>query len=343
MRHIFAPRGDRAIVLLFGLLAASLGALAAVGLALWRAQGVAPVRPQLGPLVVLTVPALTPVPAVPTPAVRASVLATVPPASPTPPPTVPAAPAAAPEEGDVVRRAMRSVVQVRTSRGLGTGFLARRRGEEDLFITNVHVVGDATAVSLIAPDGTERSGRVMARDEAADLTVVATKRLQEMVPLQLGRAGSLRVGDPLYVIGFALGGELLGDPTVTRGVVSGRRMLQRVDYLQTDAAMNPGASGGPVLNAAGEVVGVATWGIRDAGGQIIQGINFAVPAELVRGVLDRLAGIVVPGDGASSASAESPEAGSSGAAVPPGPLPSASRLLDVGTVNGCFPASSFTA
>src|SRR5690606_39597118 len=66
-----------------------------------------------------------------------------------------------------------------------------------------------------------------------------------MSPVRWGDVGDLRAGDPLYVIGFALGDELLGDPTVTRGVLSGRRMYGQVDYIQTDAAMNPGNSGGP--------------------------------------------------------------------------------------------------
>ena len=294
-------RTDRSIWLLVILLVLSVGAAGIIGLALWGAYTIPPARSQLDQRVVLTVPPLPPAPTAPALTERVALPTAAPPtATPTTviatvittttPAPAAAKPATAVSEGDLVREAMKSVVQVRTRQGLGTGFLVRQRGDEGFVVTNAHVIGAATTVSVIAPNGTEHPGRVVGRDESSDLAVVAVGSLHDVPPLRLGRTAGLRASDSLYVIGFALGSELLGDPTITRGVVSGRRMLHQVDYLQTDAAMNPGASGGPVLNSAGEVVGVATWGIRDAGGRAIEGMNFAVPAELVRDAVDRLAG-----------------------------------------------------
>src|SRR5918911_1483692 len=78
------------------------------------------------------------------------------------------------------------------------------------------------------------------------------------------------------------------EPTITRGAFSGRRLLpdSPIEYLQTDAAMNPGVSGGPMLNLAGEVVGINTWGVQQVGGRTVQGVNFAIPAEVALSLVE---------------------------------------------------------
>lgn len=190
-------------------------------------------------------------------------------------------------EGEAVRAVMSSVVQVRANESLGTGFLVRQEDGRSFFVTNEHVVQGAEAVSVVAPDGTMHDAWVTAADPTLDLALLVVEGVSGMSPVRWGDVGDLRAGDPLYVIGFALGDELLGDPTVTRGVLSGRRMYGQVDYIQTDAAMNPGNSGGPVVSGSGEVVGVATWIIRELGGLPIEGINFAIPADVALAFIDR--------------------------------------------------------
>jgi S1-C subfamily serine protease len=97
-----------------------------------------------------------------------------------------------------------------------------------------------------------------------------------------GDPNRLQQGDPLIVVGFAL--NLPGEPSITRGVFSGRRTNpeSRVNYLQTDAAMNPGVSGGGVLDRTGAIVGINVAGIRSSNGVPVQGINFAIPADLAQ-------------------------------------------------------------
>lgn len=265
-------------------------AIAVIGVMLARATVEPPpqVRPSAG--VVLTVPApSTPGPAttpVPTPAV------TVEPIRPdlehTPP------------DGDAVQGALRSVVKVRTDRGTGSGVVIAEHGEQAVVITNAHVVEGGATVSVIAPDGVEHPARVIGTEASLDLAVLTVDAGGAVVPASWGNPRALRPGDPLYVVGFPLGSELLGDPTVTRGIMSGWRMIDGVGYVQTDAAMNPGNSGGAVLNQEGEVVGIATLRIAGANGQPITGINFAVPSDLAREAAARILPDVEDPGGAGS-------------------------------------------
>jgi serine protease Do len=226
-----------------------------------------------------------------------------------------------PVEGDAARAAIRSVVRIETDDGLGTGFLTVL-GSERLVVTNAHVVEGASTVRLIRPDGAERRATVRFRDEEMDLASVAAEGLGDLPVLRLGNSGGMRVGDPLYVVGFAAGSRLLGDPTVSRGILSSRRVLRGNDFLQTDAAMNSGNSGGPVLNSAGEVVGVATLVLVDQHGQREPGLNFALPASTVFSTLGRGATAVtesaptpVPASGPESASWPVLRGGASGDVV----------------------------
>ena len=154
--------------------------------------------------------------------------------------------------------------------GHGSGFVIAPDG---LIVTNFHVVGDARAVRVAMPDGGCADGRVLGRDADTDIALVrADGRFPDSAPL--GDSGRLRRGQIAIAIGNPLGFEW----TVTTGVVSalGRSMRASTgrlidDVIQTDAALNPGNSGGPLVSSAGEVIGVNTAVIRGA-----QGIAFAV-------------------------------------------------------------------
>lgn len=154
--------------------------------------------------------------------------------------------------------------------GHGSGFVIAPDG---LIVTNFHVVGDARAVRVAMPDGASTEGRVLGRDPDTDIALVrADGHFADSAPL--GDSSRLRRGQIAIAIGNPLGSEW----TVTAGVVSalGRSMRASTgrlidDVIQTDAALNPGNSGGPLVSSAGEVIGVNTAVIRGA-----QGIAFAV-------------------------------------------------------------------
>jgi S1-C subfamily serine protease len=256
------------------------GGLVTGGLFLRRAWGPAPAPPTLDPRVQLTVtPVATPVgtQTSPSPPPKAFTTSTAPAAGVTP--------TALSISTNPARSALAGVVQVRTPNGQGTGFAWQQQGNATRILTAAHVIVGAHQIRVITPDGQEHPAHVLRVNEHADVALLEANDTGGLRPLPLGSAATLEPGDPLYVVGYALGADLLGDPSVTRGVLSGRRVIDGVACLQTDAAMNPGNSGGPVLNERGEVVGIAAWGVRERAGVMIQGVNFAVTIEQAREAL----------------------------------------------------------
>lgn len=199
-------------------------------------------------------------------------------APPVPPPATstvsPSSPEAPPLE-EVVARAIPAIVQIETSSGRGSGFFI----QPDTVITNVHVVGTLASVVIRRSDGTTSAARVAGTSPAHDLALlrVVDGHSQQAV-LTLGSALGLRVGQDVVAIGSALGTL---QNTVTRGIVSAIRQSGSAVLVQTDAAVNPGNSGGPLLDRRGVVVGVTTMGYVDR-----QGLNFAVAAEHARALLE---------------------------------------------------------
>jgi len=167
--------------------------------------------------------------------------------------------------------------------GLGTGFLATTDG---LIITNQHVTAGAEQIVVTLRDGREFPARLLGEDDHTDIAVLRIDTTGLPVA-PIGSSRSLEIGDWVVAIGNPYG-FLLGDPepSITAGVVSalGRDILPSndqtgvyVDMIQTDAAINPGNSGGPLVNAAGEVVGVNAFILTQSGGSI--GLGFAIPIE----------------------------------------------------------------
>ncbi|MGH8998149.1 MAG: S1C family serine protease, partial [Acidimicrobiia bacterium] len=187
---------------------------------------------------------------------------------------------------DVVERVFPTVVGIRSRGrlpgiGQGTGFIVSPDGE---IITNHHVVSGSRTILVTLPgEGDARTAEVVASDEDEDVALLRLEGVTNLPAAELGDSESLRVGDEVFAVGHALG--LSGGPTVSRGVVSG---LQRANgslrhLIQTDAALNPGNSGGPLFDAAGRVVGVNTM-VR--GGA--ENIGFAIAVERVSTVVERL-------------------------------------------------------
>src|SRR5829696_6346355 len=179
-----------------------------------------------------------------------------------------------------------AVVNLRVGRGpqmgSGSGVLFSPEG---YLLTNHHVVGDTDKVRVRLHDGQEVTGRVVGNDPWTDLALV--KADGETFPYApLGDSGKLRVGQLVVAIGSPLGFE----STVTAGVVSGvGRTLRSVtghlvdNVIQTDAALNPGNSGGPLVDSRGQVVGINTAVIQPA-----QGICFAIPINMAKHILPQL-------------------------------------------------------
>lgn len=202
---------------------------------------------------------------------------------------------------DVVARALGSVVMVEAANSRGTGFFVA----PDLVVSNEHVVGRETLVTIRLHDGATRPARVERTVPEVDLAVLRVSGATTSQVLSLGSADAARVGQEVIAIGSALGLQ----STVTRGIVSAKRRSGTVSMLQTDAAINPGNSGGPLLDRSGLVLGVTT---LKAGGNA-EGVGFAVAAEHVRALLDGRSPVAV--------AAASPAPPSPAASPSPSPMP----------------------
>ena len=171
----------------------------------------------------------------------------------------------------------------RRVQSLGSGFVVDPSG---ILITNNHVIEGADEITANFNDGTKLTAEVIGRDEKTDLAVLKVVAETPLPSLKFGSAEKLRVGDWVMAIGnpFGLGG------TVTVGIVSARnRDINSGPYdnfIQTDASINRGNSGGPLFNMDGEVIGINTAIISPSGGSI--GIGFAIPAETAVNVIGQL-------------------------------------------------------
>lgn len=175
-------------------------------------------------------------------------------------------------------------------RGAGTGMILS--GEGDV-LTNAHVVDGATSIKVTLFGETEaRDADLLGLDPGSDVAILKLRDTSglEGRPVQLGSSERIRVGDDVVAIGNAL--ALPGGPTVTLGIVSAKeRSLdtgegQLSNLIQTDAAINVGNSGGPLVNADGEVIGINTAVIRGAGRAIAQNIGFAIAIDTVKPMLE---------------------------------------------------------
>jgi len=218
-------------------------------------------------------------PSTPTPLATATIAATptiaaAPTARPTPSPTTTPMPIV--HDSDVAARGKAWLAHVERGNAVGSGIVVSADG---LVLTNAHVIADSGPTRVTLPDGRQVYAELLGEDPTVDLALLKVSATG-LSPATLGEPAKLQPGEPLFVVGYAL--DLPGEPTLSRGVFSGRRTFpdSSVSYIQTDAAMNPGESGGPMLNSRGDVVGVNTWGIRSTQGAAVQGVNFAIPADL---------------------------------------------------------------
>ena len=177
-------------------------------------------------------------------------------------------------------------------RGAGSGVVLSTEGD---ILTNAHVVEGASGIKVtLFGDRNARDADLVGLDRESDVAVIKVRDTNglEGRPVRLGSSAQVEVGDDVVAIGNAL--ALPGGPTVTEGIVSALdRSLegggqQLTGLIQTDAAINPGNSGGPLVNAAGEVIGINTAVIQNTGRALAQNIGFAIAVDTIKPMLGRL-------------------------------------------------------
>ncbi len=217
-----------------------------------------------------------------------------------------AAPTLDPEEQDnvaVYKRALPSVVNITSTQvaydffyqpvpeqGQGSGFILDKQGH---ILTNNHVVEGAQLVEVTLANKKKYKATVLGTDKAHDLALLQITNAPDLQPAVLADSANLLVGQRVYAIGNPFGFQ----GTMTRGIISALRSVQlpsgvKIDNaIQTDASVNPGNSGGPLLNSHGEVIGITTMiaGNPNGGAAQSAGIGFAIPISTAKAVLDDFA------------------------------------------------------
>ncbi len=197
---------------------------------------------------------------------------------------------------DVVKEVGPSVVHVHVRHGNDGSIRSRGKSEgtgsglivtpDGYIVTNSHVVENSTATQISLPDGSSFQAEIVGQDKATDLSLLRVSSPSNLPPARLGNSDELQVGQ----IAIAIGNPYGFQNTVTAGVISavGRSLRSRTgrlieDVIQTDAALNPGNSGGPLVDSGGRAIGINTAIIQHA-----QGICFAIPVNTVRWVITLL-------------------------------------------------------
>ncbi|HEY8543839.1 MAG TPA: trypsin-like peptidase domain-containing protein [Acidimicrobiales bacterium] len=197
----------------------------------------------------------------------------------------------------ILDKVQESVVTIETSaataggvfEGAGTGIVLSPDG---LVLTNAHVISGSNEITVRLFDGATHSAGLVGSQPGDDLAVIKVDGVDDLVPAELGSSDVLQVGEPVIAIGNAL--NLGGRPSVTQGIVSakdrsiqdaglGGQPINLTNLIQTDAAINPGNSGGPLVDAAGQVVGINTAIIAES-----QNIGFAIAIDPVKPLIEDL-------------------------------------------------------
>ncbi len=179
-------------------------------------------------------------------------------------------------------------LQYRRSKGMGSGVIIERQVDNYYIVTNAHVIGKAENISVRLNNGQSLTGGLAGKDDRKDLALIKIEYTGGFLPIaEFGDSDTLYVGDLVLAIGSPFGYE----NSVTSGIVSalGRRYGPQGninDFIQTDASINQGNSGGPLVNIRGEIIGINTFITTPNSGSV--GLGFATPANNVKTFVDRL-------------------------------------------------------
>ena len=191
-----------------------------------------------------------------------------------------------PDSDDSEKDGKKGNTQEYQTSGLGSGVIVRKSGNTFYVLTNNHVAGNATKITIKLNDEREFEGKLVGTDSRMDIALVSFEAKDNTIPVApLGDSDAVMAGD----ICLAFGAPLGFSQSVTQGIVSatGRSassMSSISDYIQTDAAINQGNSGGPLVNIYGEVIGINTWIASSSGGSV--GLGFAIPINNVKKSID---------------------------------------------------------
>ena len=165
-------------------------------------------------------------------------------------------------EKDSIEKVRQSVVRIVGGEGEGSGFAIK---DDGIILTNFHVIEFEPSPKVILPDNTFETAEILMADRNADLAILRIHK--ELPVISWGEPSELNPAEELLAIGFPLGGQLIGEASVNKGSLAGRRRSKDVgvEYLQTDITLTPGVSGGPMVNICGEVVGINTAGLSGLG------------------------------------------------------------------------------
>ncbi|CAB5016523.1 unannotated protein [freshwater metagenome] len=197
-----------------------------------------------------------------------------------------------------------AVVQIDDNGSIGSGVIYNKSG---LILTAHHVVANSSTVTVVFADGTKVEGRVVGRQPARDLAIVAVTSEKELTAAQLADTSNLAIGQPVVALGSPFGYQA----SVTSGIISGlNRQLKLTNLtltglIQTDAAINPGNSGGPLIDASNKVIGINTAIATASGGS--NGVGFAVPVNDAKELQEK----VEAAGGAKAPTIDAPESSSS--------------------------------
>ena len=185
------------------------------------------------------------------------------------------------------------------SRGLGSGIIVRQDRDTYYVITNNHVVEGTSEIMVGARDGKEYPAELVGRDSRRDLAVISFKTSENYPLAEMGNSDNVKVGDWAIAMGNPLGEQFAF--SVTMGIVSavgrtGGPAGNINDFIQTDASINQGNSGGPLVNIRGEVIGINTWIASNVGGGSV-GLGFAIPINNAKRAIDEIIKSGVVSDG----------------------------------------------
>lgn len=182
-----------------------------------------------------------------------------------------------------------------TAASIGTGFFYKTDDKYGYIMTNQHVVGDYSKIVVVLSTDEEVEGKVLGKDEYLDLAVIRVDKSKALNVLSVGDVSKMSLGDTVFTVGSSLGYDYRG--SVTSGVLSGKDRMVAVSVnnanssdwvmkvLQIDAAVNPGNSGGPLVNVNGEVVGIISMKlVREE----VEGMGFAIPIDFAMNHVDAL-------------------------------------------------------
>jgi serine protease Do len=182
----------------------------------------------------------------------------------------------------VVAEVILAVVAINTPAGTGSGFFFR----DGLVMTNAHVVGNFLRATVVGEFNGVRlglTGEVIGVDEDFDIAIISVGRNSDRHVLSFGDSDAMKLAEDVVVIGFPLS-RILGESiSVSKGVVSSKRVFAGIEMIQIDAATNPGNSGGPVINSRGEVIGMVSLKIRNLeANRYFEGTGIAIASDAIK-------------------------------------------------------------